>query len=61
MKEFIKTTFILIVVLVLWTLIGVKKADRNIFLSSATLDMSRPLNVTIDTEFINNLNPAYGK
>jgi hypothetical protein len=61
MKDFIKTIIILIVVLVLWTTIGVKRADRNIFLHSATIDMARPLNVTIDTEFINKLNPAYGK
>lgn len=61
MKDFIKTVVILIVVLLLWTSIGVKRADRNIYLSSTTLDMSRPLNVTIDVEFINKLNPAYGK
>lgn len=61
MKDFIKIVTILIVVLLLWTSIGVKRADRNIYLSSATLDMARPLNVTIDIEFINKLNPAYGK
>ncbi len=61
MKDFIKVTITLIVVFLLWTIIGVKKADRTIYLSSSTLDMSRPLNVTIDTEFINKLNPAYGK
>jgi hypothetical protein len=61
MKSFIKTIIILIVTMILWTSIGVKRIDRNTFLSSATIDMSRPLNVTIDTEFINKLNPAYGK
>lgn len=61
MKDFIKTIITLTTVLLLWVVIGVKKADRNIFLHSATLDMSRPLNVTIDIEFINKLNPAYGK
>ncbi|MFZ2664109.1 MAG: hypothetical protein WAX66_02000 [Patescibacteria group bacterium] len=61
MKDFIKVLVALITVLLLWTVIGVKRVDRNTFLSSSTLDMSRPLNVTIDTEFINKLNPAYGK
>jgi len=61
MKYFIKKIIIIINVFLLWTIIGVKRVDRNVFLSSTTLDMSRPLNVTIDTEFINKLNPAYGK
>ncbi|NMB91751.1 hypothetical protein GYA37_02800 [candidate division WWE3 bacterium] len=61
MKDFIKILIAFITVLLLWAAIGVKKLDRNNFLSSSTLDMSRPLNVTIDVEFINKLNPAYGK
>ena len=61
MKNFIKTLLIFLVVLLLWAVIGVKKADKSFFLSSATLDMASPLNVTIDVEFIKGLNPAYGK
>jgi hypothetical protein len=61
MKNLIKTLVIFIVVLLLWSAIGVRKGDKNYFLSSATLDMARPLNVSIDVEFIKGLNPAYGK
>jgi len=61
MKDLVKTFLIVIVVLLLWAVIGVKKADKSVFLSSTTLDMARPLNVTIDVEFIKGLNPAYGK
>ena len=61
MKNLVKTIFIFLVVLLLWTVIGVKKADKNFFLSSTTLDMASPLNVSIDVEFIKGLNPAYGK
>ena len=61
MKNFIKTFVIFSLVLLLWAVIGGKKADRNYFLSSSTLDMARPLNVTIDVEFIRGLIPAYEK
>jgi len=61
MKDFVKTLLILLLSMILWTVIGVKRVDKNSFLSSSTLDMSYPLNVSIDVEFINKLNPAYGK
>jgi hypothetical protein len=61
MKKFVITLLILIVSITLWITLGVKKADRNSFLSSSTLDIAQPLNVSIDVEFINKLNPAYGK
>lgn len=62
MKKFIKTLIIFLVVILLWLLIGMKKSDRNYFLSKAVLDRSAPLDVNIDIEFIKGLkNPAYGK
>ena len=61
MKKLVITILIIIFVLLLWAVIGIKKADKNLFLSSTTLDMASPLNVTIDVEFIKGLNPAYGK
>lgn len=62
MKKFIKTLVIFLVVILLWLLIGMKKSDRNYFLSKAVLDRSAPLDVNIDVEFIKGLkNPAYGK
>jgi hypothetical protein len=61
MKKFIITLLILVLSITLWIALGVKKADRNFFLSSSTLDIAQPLNVSIDVEFINKLNPAYGK
>ena len=62
MKKFVKTLVIFIVVILLWLLIGMKKSDRDYFLSKAVLDRSAPLDVNIDIEFIKGLkNPAYGK
>lgn len=61
MKKFIKTFVIFLAVLLLWARAGIKKADRNYFLPSSTLDMARPLDVTIDVEFIRGLFSAYGK
>jgi hypothetical protein len=61
MKSFIFTLIITLSVVLLWTVIGMKRLDRSVFLSSSVLDSSRPLNVTIDVEFIRGLNPAYGK
>ena len=62
MKKFVKTLVIFIVVILLWLLIGMKKSDRDYFLSKAVLDRSAPLDVNIDIEFIKGLkDPAYGK
>ena len=59
MKNIIKTLAIFLSVFLLWALLGMKKADKEIYLSSTTLDKSTPLNVNIDVEFIKGLNPAY--
>lgn len=62
MKKFIRTFVIFLVVILLWLVVGMKKSDRNYFLSKPVLDRSAPLNVNIDVEFIKGLkNPAYGK
>ena len=61
-QKFIRTLAIFLVVILLWLVVGMKKSDRDYFLSKHVLDMSSPLNVNIDVEFIKGLrNPAYGK
>jgi ABC-type nitrate/sulfonate/bicarbonate transport system permease component len=61
MKNFLTALGLFLVVLLIWSLIGATKFDRNTFLPSSVLDKAAPLNVNIDIEFIKSLkNPAYG-
>lgn len=61
MKVFFITLGIFFMVLLTWLVIGMKRFDKNTFLSSSVLDKSIPLNAIIDIEFIRNLkNPANG-
>lgn len=61
MKKFAVTLLVFIVVLLFWSAIGMKKVTKNDYISHAVLDMSEPLGVTIDVEFIKGLNPANGE
>ncbi len=61
MKKFVSTLAIFILVLALWSMIGMKKVNKTDYVSQTVLDMSKPLDVTIDIEFIKGLNPANGK
>lgn len=61
MKKFVTTLIIFLAVLALWSVIGMKKVNKTDYISQTVLDMSKPLNVTIDVEFIRGLNPANGK
>ena len=61
MKNLVITLITFLVVLTLWSVVGMKKVNKTDYISQAVLDISKPLNVTIDVEFIKGLNPAYGK
>lgn len=61
MKKFIITLALFLIVLALWWIIGMKKVNKTDYVSQTVLDMSKPLDVTIDVEFIKGLNPANGK
>lgn len=61
MKRFVITLLIFLIVLLIWTTVGMKKVNKNDYISQTVLDMSAPLNVNIDTEFIKGLNPANAK
>jgi hypothetical protein len=61
MKKFVITFALFAIVLVLWSVIGMKKVNKFDYIPQAVLDMSEPLNVSIDIEFIKGLNPANGK
>jgi len=61
MKNFFITLALFLLVLLLWAVIGMKRADSSFFLPKAVLDSATPLNVNIDVELIEGLNPAYGK
>jgi len=61
MKNLVITLITFLVVLTLWSVVGMKKVNKNDYISQTVLDMSKPLNVTIDVDFIKSLNPANGK
>lgn len=61
MKKFVITLALFLIVLALWWIIGMKKVNKTDYVSQTVLDISKPLDVTIDVEFIKGLNPANGK
>lgn len=61
MKAFLTTLITFIIVLLLWSVIGMKSINKTDYISPTVLDMAKPLNVTIDVDFIKGLNPANGK
>lgn len=61
MKNLVITIAVFLIALVLWSTIGMKKVNKTDYISQTVLDMSKPLDVTIDVEFIKGLNPANGK
>lgn len=56
---FIFITFIF--ALILWISVGVKSVQYDLYLPKSVLDISTPLNVTIDVDFLKSLNPANGQ
>ena len=61
MKLFKFTLIIFLIAAGLWSVIGMKSANKEEYISPMTLDIARPVNVTIDIDFIKGLNPANGK
>lgn len=39
--------------------VGIRPFDKSTYIDQNVLDMASPLNVSIDIEFLNKLNPAY--
>ncbi|MFC1700317.1 hypothetical protein ACFLZ4_01575 [Patescibacteria group bacterium] len=60
MKKFLITVATFIFVILLWIGLGVRSVHKTAYISSATLDIASPMDVTIDVDFIKSLNPAYG-
>jgi hypothetical protein len=61
MKNLFITVAIFLLTLLIWLAVGMKKLDKDFFLSNSVLDRAIPLNVNIDIDFFNKLkNPAYG-
>ena len=60
MKKFLITVGTFIFVVLLWIGLGVRTVHKPTYISSATLDISSPIDVTIDVDFLKSLNPAYG-
>jgi len=58
-KRFFITLSIFIVTILLWISLGVNPVHRNTYVPSAILDITSPMNVTIDIDFLKSLNPAY--
>jgi hypothetical protein len=61
MKNLVITVVVFLIALILWSVVGMKKVNKTDYISQTVLDMSKPLGVTIDVEFIKGLNPANGK
>ena len=59
MKRLLITVLVFSVALVFWFFQGNQSVDRNKYITQNILDMSRPINVTIDIEFLKTLRPAY--
>lgn len=59
MKRLIATFIFFIVGVVFLALFKDRGVDRDTYITQDILDMSRPLNATIDIEFLKELKPAY--
>lgn len=62
MKRLLITTLFFLAAVVYWAFSGNQHVDRDKYITQNILDISRPLNVTIDiedVEFLQNLKPAY--
>ena len=59
MKSFIFYTILILTTFALWALSRPISYDEGNYYSKSVLDMSLPLNVTIDVDLIKSLKPAY--
>jgi len=61
MKTFLIIFTLAFTTLVIWSFIGMKSVNKDDYISPITLDISKPLDVTINVDFIKGLNPANGQ
>lgn len=59
MKRLLITTAIFISALLFWMSVGTQHLNRDTYLTQNILDMSRPVDVSIDIDFLKGLGPAY--
>ncbi len=59
MKRLLITVSVFAVALLFWFVQGNQSVDRDKYITQNILDISRPVNVTIDIEFLETLRPAY--
>ncbi len=59
MKRLLITAVFFVVAGVFWILSGNQNVNRDKYITQNILDMSRPIDVTIDIEFLRSLKPAY--
>ncbi len=59
MKRLIATFIFFVVGMAFLILLKDQRVNRDTYITQDILDMSRPLNATIDIEFLKELKPAY--
>ena len=59
MKRLLITAVFFVVAGGFWILSGNQNVNRDKYITQNILDMSRPIDVTIDIEFLRSLKPAY--
>ena len=59
MKRLLITTAFFVVAGGFWIFFGDQNVIRDKYITQNILDMSRPIDVTIDIEFLRSLKPAY--
>ncbi|OGC59491.1 hypothetical protein A2380_02470 [candidate division WWE3 bacterium RIFOXYB1_FULL_43_24] len=59
MKRLFITSLFFTLATFLWLILGNQAVNRDKYITQNILDMSRPLDVTIDIEFLHSLKPAY--
>ena len=59
MKELFFIISTLVITLIIWFGVGVKEAKNRQYVSDEILELSMPINGTIDAGFLDRLQPAY--
>ncbi|EKD95154.1 MAG: hypothetical protein ACD_25C00050G0005 [uncultured bacterium] len=59
MKRLLITTVFFVIAGGFWFFAGNQNVNRDKYITQNILDMSRPIDVTIDIEFLQSLKPAY--
>jgi hypothetical protein len=58
MRKLMKLILIVVLVTILWKLSGYAGYSRENYFSNKALELSKPFDVKIDTEFLKSLRPA---